>query len=315
KTRRRTSRQLERKRVLDKISQRQKREKQKAFVRQSEKDIHDARNEIERLRGVIQVMRVGSSRDACNINPVPLRPGSPHSGQVQHPVSMEPGPGAAPSPSAQEIKQPVIGCYCNPKTHKSYSDCFEQTVFDSLMTLNSNPTPIPPIPATPDIADLLFLRDPGDPVSEILYKLMRRPSMDNMVLLCAVYILAYRILRYRFFPSMKTYNDVPEWLRSTEFQDKIPHALYIDFVQFPRLRDAMVLGLVDIACIREDFDADFGRYLALDWPVSESFLITDSWRNTVLNPKFERIACTEESWSLSSSFGKKYPHLAPLVRI
>ena len=114
---------------------------------------------------------------------------------------------------------------------------------------------------------------------------------------------------------METYSDVPEWLRSTDTQDGIPHPLYIDFVQFPRLRNAMVLGEVSIGGIRERFDVDFGSHVSVNWPVSRSLLVSDGERDTVLHPEFERHVCTEENWSLGHDFARKYPHIAPLVTI
>lgn len=95
----------------------------------------------------------------------------------------------------------------------------------------------------------------------------------------------------------------------------MPHPIYIDFVQFPRLRDAMVLGSVSIDGIREAFDADFGHHLSVNWPASKSLLVADDTRSTALHPDFERHVCTEENWSLDADFARKYPHLAPLVRI
>lgn len=114
---------------------------------------------------------------------------------------------------------------------------------------------------------------------------------------------------------METYDDVPAWLRTTDIQDGIPHALYIDFVQFPRLRNAMTLGQVSIDSAREQFDADFGRHVSVNWPASRHFLVLDDARNTVLHRDFERHVCTEENWSLDSHFARKYPDIAPLVRI
>lgn len=89
----------------------------------------------------------------------------------------------------------------------------------------------------------------------------------------------------------------------------------MDFVQFPRLRNAMVLGSVSIDDIRGAFDADFEQHVSVNWPASKSLLVADDMRNTVLHPEFERHVCTEENWSLDSGFARKYPHMAPLVRI
>ncbi|KAF7536058.1 hypothetical protein G7Z17_g13097 [Cylindrodendrum hubeiense] len=273
----RTPRQLQRKRALDKESQRRKRERQRAHVQQIEKELHDARQEIHNLRLIIQDMKGQPQPGTQGIDSVRSSAHDSCPPQLESPVSVKTASTVTPcthrSLSPQpEHKEQLIECFCEPQTHESFSECFEKTVFASVIEWNS-----------------------------------------RSILLAAVYILAYRILRYRFFPSVETHNDVPEWLRSTDIQDKIPHALYIDFVQFPRLRNAMVLGLVNIDSIREQFDADFGRHLSVNWPVSEALLVTDSSRNTILNPKFERHICTQENWTLDSVFATKYPHIAPLI--
>jgi hypothetical protein len=56
---------------------------------------------------------------------------------------------------------------------------------------------------------------------------------------------------------VETYDDVPYWQRGLEIQDSVPVPLYIDFMQFPRLRDAMVLGNLEIESVREEFDNNF----------------------------------------------------------
>lgn len=208
------------------------------------------------------------------------------------------------------------------------------TVFQTMMSCRNTWNWAAPGPTTPELNDLLCIRSPQNPVTMILHKLTRRANMDDLVIQSAVYILAYRILRvstlflqpsdqglgltlhkYRLFPSTETYDDVPDWLRSTEVQDNIPHPLYMDFVQFTRLRNALILGHANLDDIRVDVDNDFKRFLSVNWPSSNSLLVTDSSRNTVLHPRFVPHVCTEKNWSLDPGFARKYPNLAGLVRI
>ncbi|KAH6719564.1 hypothetical protein BKA61DRAFT_714199 [Leptodontidium sp. MPI-SDFR-AT-0119] len=57
KTRNRTARQLERKRMCDKESQKAKRERVKTDIKELQSELHDAREEVIHLRGVIKAMR------------------------------------------------------------------------------------------------------------------------------------------------------------------------------------------------------------------------------------------------------------------
>lgn len=114
---------------------------------------------------------------------------------------------------------------------------------------------------------------------------------------------------------MATYEDVPHWLRPSEVQENTPHALYIDFVQFPRLRDAMVLGQVSIDGIRDAFEDAFGRYISISWPETGKLFAVDDMCDTVVNPEFELHVCTLENWTLHADFLKEYPRLEGLVPI
>ncbi len=194
----RTPKQLQRKRTLDKALQKRKRDEQKAYVASIERDLQDARAENEHLRSVIREMQGRSEQAAWQGDPYP-----PH---VSAPMREGPDSGVgtpyarrlSPRPPLPAARQPAaIECYCRPRMHRTYSECFERTVFDGVMKMHRLPMPVPPVPATPELADLLFMREPRDPISNILYKLVRRPNMDSLVIICAVYILAHRILRVR----------------------------------------------------------------------------------------------------------------------
>jgi len=200
----RTPKQLQRKRTLDKVSQKRKRDQQKAHVASIERDLQDARAENERLRSVIRDMQEQSEQAARHGDPVEPDALDPYAPHVSAPMREGPNSGVAlyarrssPPPLPPARKPTAIECYCRPKMHRTYSECFERTVFDGVMNMHRSPMPVPPVPATPELADLLFMREPRDSISNILHKLARRSNMDSMVIICAVYIVAHRILRVR----------------------------------------------------------------------------------------------------------------------
>ncbi|KAH7391685.1 hypothetical protein BKA64DRAFT_626751 [Cadophora sp. MPI-SDFR-AT-0126] len=316
KTRNRTARQLERKRMCDKESQKAKRERVKTDIKELQSELHDAREEVIHLRGVIKAMR-------SHLAPVEShdrRPAHPsnnhdHPGYKASEVSTASHLRTLPGPEQRCRLPPILGCRCEPKKHESFSECVEWTIYTGITKMRHHQTATPPIPLTPEVANLLFLREPEHEVAKTLMKLLKRPNQENLVIRCAVYVLAYRILRYRYFPSLETYNDIPDWLRPTPIQYNTPHPLYIDLVPFPRFRHALTLGVVNVDCIRDQFDADFGRHISVNWPFSNSLFVVNDYFNTVLNPEFERHVCAEENWSLDLEFARKYPTIAPLVTI
>ncbi|KAH7136213.1 hypothetical protein EDB81DRAFT_886327 [Dactylonectria macrodidyma] len=336
--------QLQRKRALDKASQKRKRERAKVHIQDLEDQLDQAREEIAHLRAVIRNLEhspdsAGQTRQAANTaqtaqtrsdNLHPAQSQPPHHGEsseTRGPTNGRPAGdtkgdvgrdlGTALLSSlmpADRMEPSAIECCCIPMTHKSYSECFEHTVFTALVKSQLRLTSTPPIPVNPELSDLLLLRSPTNPVTAVLYKLIKRPDTGDLALQTAVYLLAYRILRYRFFPSLQAYNDIPESLRPTDIQTSVPHPLHVDFMPFPLLRDAMALGKITIDGFREQLDADWGRHISLNWPSSESLLVKDLGE-TALNHKFEGHVCTYENWSLDETFAKKYPDMAPLVTI
>lgn len=120
-------------------------------------------------------------------------------------------------------------------------------------------------------------------------------------------------LQYRFFPSLDTFQDVPEWLRSDDVQSSTPHLIFTDFVHFPKLRTAMVLG--SVSYVREEFDYDYARHVSLSWPNNKSLLVRSDGGDMILNPDFEPHVFNLDNWSLDSGFARKYPQMAPLVTI
>ena len=198
----RTPRQLQRKRMLDKESQKRKRDQQKAYVLQLEEDLRDARDQVEYLRSVISSMQSGVGRGERHADAVHRRDSDSRVGQLGRPVSTQPESGAMQPESRSFSRNLDFVCRCEPVVHGSYPECFEKTVFNSLITMHRSLAPTSPVPVTPDLADLLFLRDPRDPISKLLHKLLRRANLNSMAMQCAVYILVHRILRAsNLFPS------------------------------------------------------------------------------------------------------------------
>ncbi|KAI0103380.1 hypothetical protein GGR51DRAFT_573287 [Nemania sp. FL0031] len=258
----RTVRQLDQKRAQDKVSQRSKRARQKAQTQHLELELHEARVEIAHLLAITTDLRKRLVEAAEVVD---------HTNDLQ-----------GPSVRLLPLPPPLIGCRCTPRRHESYSACVEHTIFDNLMQIQPYPVNTassPPFFATPDLSDLLLMGEPTIPASRVLYKIMKRPNMNDLVIRSAVFVIAYRLLR------------------------------------FPQLRDAMTLGIVNIDPFREEFDADFGCSLSVNWPRSYGIIVVNDSFEVVLNPDFEAHVCIFENWTLDSRFACKYPILAPLVNI
>ncbi|BCS25314.1 uncharacterized protein APUU_50025A [Aspergillus puulaauensis] len=348
KARRRTAQQLARKREIDKETQRVKRQSDRERLlliqddmRSMQKQVHELKQSME--LALIPLVNRSTSPAAQSQTPTASPCGgtteSSHLGYCAEVVSCGLGSLSRESESrALEQNQSVMrwrpvthesppagrlgpgreytSCLCQPKVHVSYGECFEQTVYTALMSV-SRPLPSVPlssIPRLPTLADILFIGPGENIVSRIVMKMLKRDGFKDITNVVSAFIHVYRVLRYRFSPSLETLNDIPEWLRPTETQDIIPHEIWTDFIHFPKLRNAMALKSIEY--VRESFDLDYSASISTNWPRWQPvFTWDDSQGAIVLNPHFVPHIDILSNWSLDETFARKYPQIEPLVTI
>lgn len=151
--------QLERKRHLDRVLQKSRRQRQAAYIEALQEENRNMRQEIDRLRSA------GDSGTASLQN-TPIPAGIL---QAQKPLQ------CCREPGEQQVR------------------FFEKAVFDTLIQSRLHPLPL--LARNPSLEDLLFLRQPQNPASAILYPVLKRPSLQDIVLRTAYYLMCWRILR------------------------------------------------------------------------------------------------------------------------
>ncbi|KAL3421420.1 BZIP transcription factor [Phlyctema vagabunda] len=370
KQRRRTPKQLERKRLMDKATQKQKREQRRAQSRQLSDEIRSLRAEVGRLQGIIvQITRVDPKNQARNsftkprssttlssrtvlalntatfsdVSPnfTPLQcyaPQSPISGSMSnHPTHMplyhkdgrlgicgtlsedSTGVDSIITPFLEdcqlgllETASPIIdGCVCDPRIHDSYEEFFEATLFSVIVGIQGKPAVDGTPPSSPSVNDLVGTG--SNVVSSVVKRLIATRNCANLdwSLILGIHDILYRVLRYRIFPSLETFADIPEWLHPTAVQDNIPHPIFSDFIHFPELRNALTLG--SIVYNRAEFNHDYLYHISLNWPHSQNVFIVDKTCNMILNPDFESHVLTLDNWFLDNEFSIKHPQMATLI--
>ncbi|KAJ5383584.1 Protein of unknown function DUF3425 [Penicillium concentricum] len=280
-TRRRTPRQLERKREVDKQTQRIKRESDKDRLIQIQADVQAIKRQMDSLQKSMAMILNGWH----NLHDTHLG-GHPPQSSISPPVDMLTPPDGNTTGTGGDSSSSSSDLTSNP-VHDSYADCFEHTVYDALIEAQAQPR-APPIPRSPSLPDLLFMGEGENVVSRILIKMLMREGFYGM--------------DYRLSPSLETLQDVPEWLQPTEIQNNTPHQIFTDFVPFPRLRNAMISGSVEYT--REKFDIDYGRSVSVNWPSWKPLLVSNDSFEVVLNPDFEPHILNSSNWSLDADFAR-----------
>ncbi|KAL3447608.1 hypothetical protein BJX65DRAFT_276460 [Aspergillus insuetus] len=308
KSRRRTPKQLERKRALDKELQRTKRESDRDRLLQMQSEIDQMHEAINYLKSTSKVILDTVSAWSQHL------PSNPKAATTQGRIFKDPT--LPVEPHLDPV--PAADCLCQPKIHDSYAECFEQTVYMALISAHypaQLPTlpAVPCIPRLPSVCDLLFLGPGMNLVSRIIIKMLRRPGFKDLVNTVAAFLLVYWVLRYRFFPSPETLADIPPWLRPTEIQDTTPHQIWTDFIQFPSLRNAMVQERFEI--VRDEFDLDYAASISFNWPAWQPLLVRSEAFDVQLNPDFVAHVAIFSNWSLDEGFVRKYPEMAGLVTV
>ncbi|KAL3430001.1 hypothetical protein BDV09DRAFT_179354 [Aspergillus tetrazonus] len=191
--RRRTAKQLERKRELDRETQRAKRESDRERQHQLQDDMKE-----------LQMQMAGLQRTLDGVlHAVIAHPPS------KADTTQQPTPTPAPAPAAACANDPNTpgslaacshtSCRCRPQTHVSYAECFERTVYLALMEAQSGPPAVlhipAPIPRIPALEDLLFRGQGQNVVTRVMNKMLRFDTALDMAVLLSAYLLVYWVLR------------------------------------------------------------------------------------------------------------------------
>jgi hypothetical protein len=130
----------------------------------------------------------------------PYAPSITHSTPGSRGSVAEPSSGSVARPTRnRESELDSVGlCTCETLRHRSYAECFEETVFQALTAgpqsgdLFDNTEAIPPMP---DLADMLNLRKSTNLVTHVLKKIFKRQTRMDANTAIGAYFTSYLLLR------------------------------------------------------------------------------------------------------------------------
>ncbi|OAL45723.1 hypothetical protein IQ07DRAFT_575371 [Pyrenochaeta sp. DS3sAY3a] len=336
----RTAEQLARKRHADRLNHRVRREKDKNQSSQLIVDVDSLRSELGALRTELQALKSATNAFPTTIPHITTwRPFSPLLSRCVESVEVDQdaaGPPrtellqiladnyspAAISDAAQSVAPTsrwplLVFCVCGIE-HHSKSECMEYISYRILLkwqvaALHQTPVVTCP-PCTPSLPHLLLQGTDDNPIAAIMAPVFQCLKTSSVPLLFGIYILMYRLLRWRLYMDPQSYQDVPPWYRPSALQDTVPHIISIDYLPWPRLRDYMVSNNLLIAGSAHSV-LMYTQAVRFSWPDSKELIIKSCGGAMVLNPNFESYVVSLENWKISCSWADRYPELAHLVNV
>ncbi|OCK83252.1 hypothetical protein K432DRAFT_189286 [Lepidopterella palustris CBS 459.81] len=134
-------------------------------------------------------------------------------------------------------------------------------------------------------------------------KEVKVPEKVAMTLLCVMFF------RWSIFPSVEHYQRIPEWMRPTPTQTITPHAVWIDFIPWPEIRDAFI-NSPELAETPDAFEMlVINASVNWPWPLNEVISLRSNVDGVQLNKTFEQYVRDINNWSLSPVIVAVFPVL------
>lgn len=210
----------------------------------------------------------------------------------------------------------ITECLCG-VTHINAAECMEYRSFQLLLNthvaIHQNPVTAQLYPCTPKISSLLLLENESNPIVEVLGHLIKRCRPPLLADSIAVYLVMYRLFRWRVNPIPETYKGVPPFYRPSILQRSRPHPICIDFIAWPGLRETLITNFGSIEKL--SFTKRIANAITVEWPHDQEVLIADPEGDLMVNPLFEEHIGRYSNWKMRRWWAEEYPHLSHLVNL
>ena len=155
------------------------------------------------------------------------------------------------------------------------------------------------------------------PISRVLADIIATfPDIATPPEKAAVYYIMTLVMRWQVAPTRANHERLPAWMRPSGWQAARPHAVWVDHVPWPAMRDELVGNYERYPL--ELFFVPYTTTLSLNWPYDDVDIFAPpkpSDGELALSPAFESHLRNLNNWSLGSAFTSQFPMLASGVRI
>lgn len=122
-------------------------------------------------------------------------------------------------------------------------------------------------------------------------------------------------LRWCLCPTKENYEAIPDFLRPTPLQRRVPHPAWVDMIIWPDVRDSLIRG-GDYSAF-ELLRFVLGNTVSINWPYTEAhtFMECADGKRLALNPIFEAHIRNIDNYSVGYQAAMAFPVLSRYVRV
>lgn len=155
-------------------------------------------------------------------------------------------------------------------------------------------------------------------ISKVISDIIRNTLLLNLPERAASFFVMYYLLQWQISPSQETYNNIPEFFQPRPSQHVSPHAIWVQFVAWPKLREKIIDN--QELYESEEFQQVYLESLNLNWPYRDLDVLevvgdgAPGTREVRASEQFRRHLLNLNNWSLDKGFARRYPELADVCR-
>lgn len=166
---------------------------------------------------------------------------------------------------------------------------------------------------------------PQDLLTAMTDLTIKFPSIAGLPTQVGTSYLMFTLMRWQIYPTRENYEQIPDWYRPTETQLAIPHAPWVDLIQWPALREHVIRN--QNSYYFPEFTLPYTCQMSINWKyddrdciITQESLVRGGGRDArlsepIINPVFERHLRELKNWSVGPALIEKFPEFAPLVRV
>ncbi|KAK1763982.1 hypothetical protein QBC33DRAFT_572924 [Phialemonium atrogriseum] len=155
------------------------------------------------------------------------------------------------------------------------------------------------------------LATPVHPLSGIMSRVLSTfPCVGEPEKLAFFYLMC-QTMRWQISPTKENYFAMPTWLRPTVTQIAVPHAIWIDNIPWPSVRDVLIENADKYPF--EVFSEQYSQRVTVNWPFDVLDAVSDLDNEAVLHSIFEKHIRNLKNWTVSAEFRGCFPEVASLI--
>ncbi|KAL6407693.1 hypothetical protein AUP68_08714 [Ilyonectria robusta] len=155
------------------------------------------------------------------------------------------------------------------------------------------------------------LADSVHPLSRMMSEVLSTFPYVHQTEKFAFFFLMCHTMRWQIYPVKENYLAMPKWLRPTLTQVTVPHAMWIDNIPWPGVRDILIENPEEYPF--ELFSEYYSQNVTVNWNFDSLDAVSDVGNDRILHSIFEKHVRNLKNWTVSSEFQTRFPSMIPAI--